>query len=270
MENLEGKVVVITGAARGMGKVYASSFAREGSRVVATDVDEKELNKTIKELKGMGFDVFSHVLDISDNDACVALVEKVESEVGPIGVLVNNAGIAMNEEVMETSESSFRRITEVNYLGHVWMMHAAIPGMLERGSGHVVNVCSILGKVSVPKLGAYSATKHAMVSITDTIRQELHGSGVHFTIVNPGYVATGMFEGAKIPIVTRWQDPQKIVNAVVDAVKKNKVEIFVPNFMNRMTTLVRGLHTKLIDIAFKILGASKSFDTMDKDRGRPF
>jgi short-subunit dehydrogenase len=134
----------------------------------------------------------------------------------------------------------------------------------------VVNICSILGKLSVPRQGAYTATKHAMVAITDTIRQELHKSGVEFTIVNPGYIDTGMFEGAKVPLITHWQDPQKVADAVVDAVKKNKAEIFVPRLMLLISILTRAIHTKLIDLNFRIFGADKTFDTMKKDRGRPF
>ncbi len=271
MKDLAGRVVLVTGAARGMGKLHAFNFAREGARVVMTDVDEAELAKAASELSDAGHEIFSYVQDISDRGACFELVEKVEAEAGPIDVLVNNAGITTAEYVMDTSESTFRRIIDVNYLGAVWMMHAVIPGMLARGRGHVVNVCSIVAKVAPPKLGAYNASKAALLSITDTIRQELKGSGVDFTIVNPGYIATGMFEGAKVPVITHWQDPQKVADALVDAVKKNKAEIFVPRFMTLVASAVRGLGLpRLVDLSFGTLGAKKSFETMHKDRGRPF
>jgi short-subunit dehydrogenase len=271
MKDLKNKVVLITGAARGMGRLHANNFAREGSRVVITDIDEAELKKASAEMEGSGYTVHPYILDISNHDACFEVVRKVESEVGPIDVLVNNAGIAINENVMDTSESTFRRITDVNYLGSVWMMHAVVPGMLKRGSGHVVNVCSIVAKVVPVKLGAYSATKCALIGITDAIRQELKGTGVRFTIVNPGYIATGMFEGAKVPLITGWQDPQNVADALINAVKKNREEIFVPRFMTRQAAFLRGLGIpRLVDFPFKILGASKSFETMKKDRGRPF
>jgi NAD(P)-dependent dehydrogenase (short-subunit alcohol dehydrogenase family) len=271
MEDLAGKVALITGSARGMGKLTAINFAREGSRVVLTDIDEKELQKTTAEMKDAGYEVYSYVHDVSDRDACFKLVEQVEAEVGPIDVLVNNAAIATNETVLDTTEEQYRRITDVNYLGQIWMMQAAVPGMVERGSGHVVNMCSMAGKVAACNLGPYCATKFAFIGITDVIRQELKGSGVEFTIVNPGYIGTGMFEGAKVPFVTSWQDPQKVSDALLVGVKKNKAEVFVPNFLGRLAAFARGLGLpKMVDTNFAILGAHKSFAPMQKDRGRPF
>jgi NAD(P)-dependent dehydrogenase (short-subunit alcohol dehydrogenase family) len=271
MEDLRGKVVLVTGAARGMGKLTAVNFAREGSRVAITDLDEKELRKTAGEMGAAGYDVHHYIQDVSDRAACFRLVERVESEVGPIDVLVNNAAIALNESVLEMSEEHFRRITDVNYLGQVWMMQAAVPGMLKRKSGHVVNMCSVAGKVSVPRMGAYCATKHALVAITDSIRMELRGSGVNFTIVNPGYIATGMFEGAKPPIVTRWVEPQRVSDAILVAVRKNQAEIFEPAFVTRLTAFFRGLGIpKFLDFNLKALGVFRTFEGMKKERGRPF
>jgi NAD(P)-dependent dehydrogenase (short-subunit alcohol dehydrogenase family) len=271
MQDLEGKVVLISGAARGMGKLFALNFARERSRVVITDVDQEELQKTLDEMKEKDYDVYAYVHDVSDHDACFELAEKVESEVGAVDVLINNAGITVNEAVLETSEEAFRRITDVNYLGQVWMMQAFVPGMLKRGSGHVVNMCSIAGKVVAPLMGAYCATKFAFIAITDAMRLEHKGSGVNFTIVNPAYIATGMFEGSSVPFITRWQDPQKVADAVVRAVKKNQAEIFVPRFVGYLCAMARGLSLpKLTDTALSVLGATKTFATMKKDRGRPF
>ncbi|NPV59325.1 MAG: SDR family NAD(P)-dependent oxidoreductase [Actinobacteria bacterium] len=271
MEDLRGKVVMVTGAARGMGKCTAMNFAREGSRVVITDLDEKELDKTASEMRDAGYDVHPYIQDVSDRAACFELVKRIESEVGPIDVLVNNAAIALNESVLETSEEHFRRITDVNYFGQIWMMQAVVPGMLRRKSGHVVNMCSIAGKVAVPLMAAYCATKHALIAVTDSIRMELRGSGVNFTIVNPGYIATGMFEGTKPPIITRWVEPQKVSDALLVAVKKNQAEIFEPAFVTRLTAFLRGLGLpKLMDFSFKTMGVFKTFEGMKKDRGRPF
>jgi short-subunit dehydrogenase len=271
MENLKDKVVLITGAARGMGRLDALNFAREGSRVVATDVDGEELEKTVGEMRGMGFEVFSYVLDVSDRAACFTLVEKVESEVGPIDILINNAGVVECYEVLEHSEYSVRRMTDVNYLGQVWMMQAVVPGMVERGSGHVVNMCSVTGKASAARGAFYSATKHALIAVTDAIRQELRGSGVGFTIVNPGYVSTGMFEGARVPFITSWQDPQKVSDAVVEAVKKNRAEVCIPRFNVRLVALSRAMCLpKFTDLSFHILKVDRSGDTWCKDPTRPF
>jgi hypothetical protein len=122
-----------------------------------------------------------------------------------------------------------------------------------------------------PQDGSILCTKFAFIGITDAIRLELRDSGVNFTIVNPGYIATGMFEGAKPPIITGWQDPQKVADAIVEAVKKNKSEIFVPRFVPRLTAFIRGLGLpKFLDFSFQILGVKETFENMHKDRGRPF
>ncbi len=271
MKDLRGKVVLITGAARGMGRLHAYAFAREGSRVVLTDIDEAELKKTAAEMQEAGYDVSSYIVDISSREVCFKLAEQVEDEVGPVDVLINNAAIATNESVLETSESAYRRIVDVNYLGQIWMMQAFVPQMVARGSGHVVNICSMAGKVSVANLAPYCATKFALIGITDGIRQELKKSGVKFTIVNPGYIATGMFEGAKVPFITRWQDPQKVTDALMDGVKKERAEVFVPRFVSHLIAFFRGLGLpKLADLGLVIFGANKSFAPMHKDRDRPF
>jgi short-subunit dehydrogenase len=271
MMDLKDKVVLITGAARGMGRLHAYAFAREGSRVVLTDIDEAELRKTAAEMQEAGYDVSSYIVDISSREACFSLAEQVKDEVGPVDVLVNNAAVATNETVLDTPESAYRRITEVNYLGQVWMLQAFVPEMVGRGSGHVVNICSMAGKVAVPNLGPYCATKFALIGITDSLRQELKGSGVNCTIVNPGYIATGMFEGCRVPFVTRWQDPQKVTDALLRAVKKNRAEVFMPRSIGWLSGFSRGLGMpKYVDTVFSILGANRSFCSMEKDRGRPF
>ena len=271
MKDLAGKVVLVTGGARGMGMLHAYAFAREGSRVVLTDIDEVELKKTAGEMRDAGYDVYPYIVDISSREGCFKLAERVADEVGPVDVLINNAAVATNEKVLDTPEDAFRRITEVNYLGQVWMMQAFLPEMVKRGSGHVVNVCSMAGKVAVPNLGPYCASKFALIGITDSLRQELKGSGVNCTIVNPGYISTGMFEGCKVPFVTRWQDPQKVADALLEGVKRNKAEVYMPRFVGWLTGFSRGLGMpKFVDVTFAILGANRSFITMKKDRGRPF
>ncbi len=271
MQDLKDKVVLVTGAARGMGRLHAGNFAREGATVVLTDVDEAALAEAVDELLAGGFRAFSFGLDVADRDACFELAEKVRSEVGCVDILVNNAGVTECYAVLDLSEKAIRRMAEVNYMGYVWMMQALVPDMVERGYGHVVNICSVAGKVGTAKMGGYCATKFADIGITDAIRMELRGSGVDFTIVNPGYVATGMFEGGKVPFITRWQHPQKVADAVIDAVRKNKAEVCVPRANVRLVAFLRGLcMPKIIDFVFHTMKVHKSMDDWRKDECRPF
>lgn len=271
MKDLKERVVLITGAARGMGRLQAEDFSLEGSRVVMVDVDEMELQRTTREMKEAGLDAHHFVADISNRDACFSLAETVESEVGPIDVLVNNAAVVVCEDLLSASEDGLRRMMDVNYFGQIWMMQAIVPGMVQRRRGHVVNICSSAGKIGVARLGGYCATKFAMIGVTDSIRPELKRSGVRFTIVNPGFVNTGMFAGARVPPITRWQDPRKVADAVVRAVKRNRAEICVPRFAVRLAALVRGLcMPRLSDLINTLLRGHRSFVDWKKDPARPF
>ncbi len=271
VRDLRGKVVLVTGAARGMGKMHAANFCREGCRVIMTDIDEEALQKAAEELKSCGGETYAYRHDVSSRDDCFAVVKKAVAEVGPIDVLINNAGITECRPVLELSEQAIKRMMEVNYYGYVWMMQAVVPDMVRRGSGHVVNICSVAGKTGTAKMGGYCATKFANIGITDSIRMELRGSGVDFTIVNPGYVATGMFEGGKPPVITRWQDPQKVADAVLDAVKKNKAEVCVPRFDVWLVAFLRGLcMPKLLDFIFHITRVDRSMDGWHRVDNRPF
>lgn len=271
MEDLRGKVVLVTGAARGMGRLHALTFAREGAVVIITDIDREELQNAEAELRRAGHDVHAYLQDISVREDCFALAAKVEEEVGPVDVLINNAAVAIPRTILDMSEDAFRRTTEVNYLGQVWMIQAFVPSMVKRGSGHVVNICSMAGKVAAPYLGAYCATKFALVGLTDALRQELKGSGVGTTIVNPGYITTGMFEGARPALITRWQDPQRVTDAVLRAVKLGRSEAFVPRFVAWLSGFARGLGLpRMNDFVMAAFGARRSFEKMIDDRGRPF
>jgi all-trans-retinol dehydrogenase (NAD+) len=269
--DVNGKVVLITGSARGMGKQHAMAFAREGAKLVLTDVDAAELEKTAGELEAAGYDVNTYIMDVSDRAACFALADEVTAETGGVDVLVNNAGIVVCDDVLSLSEHDVKRMMEVNYYGMVWMMQAFVPRMVARKSGHVVNMCSSAGKIGVPRLGGYCATKFAAIGITDSIRPELKRSGVGFTIVNPGYVNTGMFGGSRVPFITHWQTPEKVANALVRGVRKNYAEVCVPRFSIRFASVLRNFGIpRITDFVQGLLGGHKSFTEWRKDASRPF
>ena len=241
MLELRGKVALVTGAAMGMGKLEALNFAREGCRVVITDVNEEKLAETLEEFRQERLGAYAYILDVSDREACLQVAGEVKRDVGPVDILVNNAGVVECGEFLQTSEKSLRWMFDVNVFGQMWMMQAVVPDMVRRRTGFVVNTCSSAGKVGVARMAGYCATKFAGIGLTDTVRAELRGSGVTFIIVNPGFVQTGMFEGAKVPFLTRWIQPQEVADAVLAAVKKNRWEVFIPDFAVRMAALARGL-----------------------------
>ncbi|MBN1289205.1 MAG: SDR family NAD(P)-dependent oxidoreductase [Actinobacteria bacterium] len=271
MKDLNDKVVLITGAARGMGRLHAINFGKEGARLVVTDIDEKLLKETADELKAKGYRVDYYKHDVSSRDDCFRLAEKVKDDAGTVDVLVNNAGITRSAGVLDYSEEEYRRITDVDYLGIVWMMQAFVPGMVEQSSGHVVNICSIAGKFGVPMLSPYCGAKAASVVVTDSIRLELKNSGVNFTMVDPYFAKTGMFDGARTIPIMGWQSAEKISAKLVDAVKKNRGEVCVPPFRVRLFAVSRALgFIKFFDLIFRVLGAHHSVAKWKEDKSRPF
>lgn len=271
MRDLEGKLALVTGAARGMGRVYLETLGREGCRLVAVDIDPEKMEAVAGEMAARGCEVSPYALDISDREACLDLASRVEREVGTVDILLNNAGIVEGSYVLDMRESSARRMMDVNFFGLLWMMQAFVPGMVRQGSGHVVNVSSTAGKLGVASLGGYCATKFAVIGLTDAARAEAAGSGVRFTILNPGYVRTGMFDGSKPSFITRWLEPQEVADAVVKALKRGDAEVCVPRVIVHMAALARGLcMPRFTDLPFRLLKLQSSFGSLRKDPERPF
>lgn len=271
MENLRDKVVLITGAARGMGRLHAFNFGKEGAKLVLTDIHEELLKETVGELIAEGCQVKYYKHDVSSRDDCFDLEKKVAKDVGQVDVLINNAGVTRSAPVLDYTEEEFRRITDVDYLGIVWMMQAFVPGMVKQKSGHVVNICSIAGKFGVPHLSPYCGAKAASIVVTDSIRLELKKSGVNFSIVDPYFVKTGMFDGAQTIPIMGWQSAEKISMRVLEAVKKNRGEICMPPFRVRLFAVARAFgFTKFFDLVFRGMGAHRSVSKWKEDKSRPF
>lgn len=271
MKDLKGKIVLITGAAMGMGRIHALNFAAEGSKVIITDINEKELAKTEQELKDKGAEAYAYKLDVSKRADCFALADRIEKEIGTVDVLVNNAGIFKGSPVMEYSEEDMVRIVSVNQLGDVWMMQAFIPGMLKKKAGHVVNICSVAGKIGVSYMGPYGGTKAANIIVTDSIRRELSGSGVKFTIVNPYFVKTGMFEGGRPLLFSRWLTSEKVSQAMIRGVKKNRAEVAVPPLIVMSVALMRNVgFLRIMDFVLKLLGEHHMMGHWKEDKNRTY
>ena len=163
--DLGGAVVAITGGAQGIGRATARAFVARGARVAIGDLDVGLAEKTAAELG-----VFAHPLDVSDQESYAGFVAAVEAELGPVDVLVNNAGIMPNGGFLELDERLDRATMEINVFGVLHGMRLVLPGMLQRGRGHVVNVASLAGKFPVPGLAVYNASKFAVVGLTAAAR----------------------------------------------------------------------------------------------------
>jgi NAD(P)-dependent dehydrogenase (short-subunit alcohol dehydrogenase family) len=224
-KSLNGRVVAITGGARGIGKATAAALVREGARVGIGDVDVALAEQTADEL---GPNVRSYELDVTSRPSFAAFLDSVESDLGPLDVIVNNAGIMPVGPFLEEDDASAVRQFDINVHGVMFGMKEALPRMLGRGSGHVVNLASVAGKGGFPHLATYCGTKHAVVGLTESLRGELQDSGIEFTCVMPALVNTELTSGVKAGRGVKKAEPEDVADAIVDALKVPRFDVFVP------------------------------------------
>lgn len=181
------KIIFITGASRGFGKLWAETFLKRGDKVIATSRDLKQLDDLMVKHDA---NLLPIQLNVSDREACQAAIKLARGHFGRIDVLINNAGYGLFGAIEETSEQEARDQFEVNVFGLLWLTQAVIPVMREQGFGHIINLSSVLGLVSVPTLGIYNASKYAVEAITETLAEEIKQFGIKVTLVEPNAYST--------------------------------------------------------------------------------
>lgn len=191
----EKKVVLITGAAKGIGRATAEEFGRAGATLVLTDRDEEALLKASDELRALGAAVHNRVVDVTDQQAVEELAGWVERTLGGLDILVNNAGVGYQGALAETSMETWRRLVDVNFWGPLYHVYAFLPSMIKRRRGYIVNVSSGQAFFRLPTWGAYAAVKVALGAFSEILRFELRKHGIRVTTVYPFMVNTPFYEG---------------------------------------------------------------------------
>ena len=216
-------VALVTGGARGIGFAICEALLSRGVKVVVTDIDASAL-AIAKDLLSTHDDrVQTHLLDVRDPEAWHAVVDEVRAQWGPIDVLVNNAGLMILGDFLSVDTTLDARQMDVNVRGVVNVQRALLPEMLRRGRGHIVNIASAAGQVGVPFAAVYSATKFAVVGLTEAMAMEYRDSGVHFSVVCPSAVQTELVAGtehAKWPPVAT---PEHVAAGVIRAVERKGI-----------------------------------------------
>lgn len=235
---LTGKVVVITGGARGIGAATAKALVAEGARVAIGDLDEDLAQRTAKDL---GSGMFAMRVDVTDHAGFSAFLDEVEREVGPIDVLINNAGIMALAALDEESDQTTARQIAINLAAVIHGTREAMQRMKPRGSGHIVNVASLAGKVGLPGGATYSATKHGVVGLSEAALMELRGTGVDVSCVMPTIVRTELAAGLSETRLSSQVSPEDVAREIVAALRKPRFEVYVPKYLGLVTRLTRAL-----------------------------
>jgi all-trans-retinol dehydrogenase (NAD+) len=266
--SLRGKTVCVTGAASGMGSLLALGVAKRGAaKVVLWDIDKKGLDAVKNAVVALGPDVTVSLVDVGDQNNVAKAAKKALKAHGTIDVLINNAGVVSGKEFLELAPEDIERTFRVNTLALYWTTAEFLPGMLAANAGRIVTIASAAGFSGVAKQSDYSASKHAAVGFTESLRAELRQkkSGVTTLTVAPYYVNTGMFDGVKsgsslLPI----QEAPATVERILNAIESTRREVLIPN-MVWTVRLFRLLPATWFDAISDLFGINKS---MAAFRGR--
>jgi NAD(P)-dependent dehydrogenase (short-subunit alcohol dehydrogenase family) len=237
--DFQGKWVLITGAASGIGRATAFAFAEEGASLVLTDIDEKGLARTALLCRTLGATVDEQRVDVSNARAMEALAERVHARIPCVDVVVNNAGVGVAGSFIGTSLETWDWALSVNLKGVVHGCHYFVPKIIERGcGGHVVNVASLAGLVASRRMSVYSATKFAVVGMSEALEQELAPLGISVTTICPGVIDTPITrnarltgdlthrEGVRESMIAAYHKrsygPRRVALAIVSAVRGRK------------------------------------------------
>eukprot|EP01004_Peranema_trichophorum_P006144 NODE_4979_length_1086_cov_22.620976_g4426_i0.p1 GENE.NODE_4979_length_1086_cov_22.620976_g4426_i0~~NODE_4979_length_1086_cov_22.620976_g4426_i0.p1 ORF type:complete len:309 (+),score=46.78 NODE_4979_length_1086_cov_22.620976_g4426_i0:41-928(+) len=267
-KDLKGKVVVITGAGSGIGRLMSLKLAKEGCKIAVWDVVPAGAEETVKQIKEAGGQASPYICDVSNVEAVMAGAKKTLDDFGKVDILINNAGIVSGKKILDVSEKMAKLTMDINTTAHFWTVRGFLPDMLERNSGTVVTIASAAGLTGVAGLADYCASKFGAVGFNESLRFELRklNKNVSTLCVCPYYINTGMFTGVKTkyPFLLPILEPEYVANKIIKAIKRQDTMLFMPRIV-RFTPVARVFPTWLSDRVAEELGIS---NTMDDFKGR--
>jgi short-subunit dehydrogenase len=266
-DSLAGLTGAVTGGARGIGRATAEAFTRQGMTVALGDVDAQEARRAADSL---GEAAVGLPLDVRDRDSFLGFLADAEQRLGPIDVLVNNAGIMSIGPFVEEDEATTRRMVEVNAYGVLIGTKLAAARMAPRGGGHIVNVASAAGRVGFPGGATYCATKFFVVGLCEALHAELRDTGVHVSCVMPGVVDTELISGLDIPGFVRPTDPAQVAETILRLVRTGGHSAFVPRSIGYTSRLTRLFPRRMVEAAGRAVGADRVLVEHDRAARRDY
>lgn len=247
-KSVAGEIVLVTGAGHGIGREIALKYASLGSTVVCVDINEKGAAETVKEIKALGASkAAAFKCDVSNREEVLEVAKKIVQEVGPVTVLVNNAGIMPTKPLLEHSAEEMRKIFDINMMAHFWLLQAFLPSMRERKHGHVVAVSSMCGQTGCTNLVPYCASKFAVRGFMESLFVEQYdlepelADKVRFTTIYPYMVNTGLVKGHTVRFnnIMPILNPKMVAEEIVSAMRRNQLEASVPGWMFHFNRVLR-------------------------------
>ncbi|HEY1593056.1 MAG TPA: SDR family oxidoreductase [Solirubrobacteraceae bacterium] len=232
--SLAGQTIAITGGGRGIGRATAKALLAQGARVAIGDIEAPLAEQTAAEL---GSGAIGLPLDVTNRASFTAFIDQVEDRLGPLDVLINNAGIMPINALVEEADATAERLVDINVHGVIIGSKIALERFTARGRGHLVNIASIAGKAGVSHLATYCATKFAVVGLTESIRLEYAGTPIDVSVVMPIGVNTELYSGLAPLRGIKTPEPEDVADAIVEALQTGRYEVYVPKRMNAMSRL---------------------------------
>nr|KAI8730521.1 17 beta-hydroxysteroid dehydrogenase [Biomphalaria glabrata] len=262
------EVVLITGAAHGLGQAMACEFAKLGAIVVIWDINIKGLQETKDKITTTGGKCHSYFCDVRDRDQVRSVGDKVRQDVGDVTILVNSAGKVVGKQLLELKDAEIEDTFAVNLLAPIWTTKEFLPSILANNHGHIVNISSSCGLIGIKQLVDYSASKFGVTGFTQTLNFEIHFSGhdgVHTTLVCPSYTKTGMFKGCKMayPSILPDLEVQPTVKRIMKAILTNQNEVYIPRMVYVMAALKNMLPVNAMQEIVRFVQADKFMETFE-------
>lgn len=259
MKEFRGRVAAITGAGSGIGRALANSLARQGAHLALSDIDDASLAETVALCEGFGVKITSQHLDVADREAVYSWADQVVADHGAVNLVINNAGVALGATVESVSYEDFEWLMNINFWGVVYGTKAFLPHLKQSGEGHIVNLSSVFGLISVPSQSAYNAAKFAVRGFTDSLRMELEieGANVSVTTIHPGGIKTNIARNARMDasVSDLAGDPEKAVRdferAFITSPEKAAQQILTAIRRDRRRALI-GPDAKAIDFVSRL------------------
>lgn len=253
--SLAGRIVAITGGGRGIGRATAAALIAQGARVAIGDIEAGLAAQTAAEL---GNGTLGLALDVTERSSFESFLAEVESRLGPLDVLINNAGIMPVGPFVSETDATADRMLDVNLRGVIIGSKLALQRFLPRGRGHLVNVASVAGKGGFPGGATYCATKHAVVGLSEAIRAEVRGTAIGVSIVMPVVVNTELGSGLNRTRGVKVIEPEDVAGAIVEALQTGRVDVFVPRNIGLLFRLQPLFTRGLSDFILRVIRADRA------------